>query len=134
MADGDWLPAQGSGPPGDGPSVSVSPDIEDVVSVAFGLKTGELRTYRALHGRAGATVGEVAEAVGADRSHVNRSLRRLCEHELARRRRRVLPAGGFQHVYTAIGIEEARRLLEAELETWADRTREQLGDRVGGDA
>lgn len=110
----------------DRPAVSVAPDVDDVLSVAFGLGTTDLRVYRSLLDRPGATTHELAEVVGVDRSSVNRSLRRLRERELVHRRRRLLREGGHCYVYTATDVEEARDLLGAGIEVWAERARDEL--------
>src|SRR6056297_1849091 len=88
--------------------VSVTPQIDDILSVAFDLNTRDLQVYHALLGRPNATTQELAEIIGIDRSNVNRSLRRLGELDLAHRRRRLLEGGGHCYVYTATEVEEAR--------------------------
>jgi predicted transcriptional regulator len=106
--------------------VSVSPEVDDVLSVAFDLGTHDLRVYHALIDRPSATTHELAEVVGIDRSNVNRSLGRLRERDLVRRRRRLLQEGGHCYVYTATEIEEARELLRDGLDAWTERARDEL--------
>ncbi|MEF8843140.1 MAG: helix-turn-helix domain-containing protein [Haloarculaceae archaeon] len=106
--------------------VSVAPDVDDVLSVAFDLGTHDLRVYHALLGRPSATTRELAEVVGIDRSNVNRSLGHLRERDLVRRKRRLLQEGGHCYVYTAAEIEEARELLCEGLDAWTERAREEL--------
>lgn len=107
-------------------AVSVAPEVDDVLSVAFDLGTHDLRVYHALIDRPSATTHELAEVVGIDRSNVNRSLGRLRERDLVRRRRRLLQEGGHCYVYTATEIEEARELLREGLDAWAERARDEL--------
>lgn len=107
-------------------TVSVSPEVDDVLAVAFDLGTTDLRVYHALIDRPSATTQEPAEVVGIDRSNVNRSLGRLRERDLARRRRRLLQEGGHCYVYSATEIEEARELLGDGLDAWAERARDEL--------
>ncbi|SHH49528.1 helix-turn-helix domain-containing protein [Halobaculum gomorrense] len=106
--------------------VSVSPEVDDVLSVAFDLGTHDLRVYHALIDRPSATTHELAEVVGIDRSNVNRSLGRLRERDLVRRRQRLLQEGGHCYVYTATEIEEARELLRDGLDAWTERARDEL--------
>jgi len=114
--------------------VSVEPEVDDVLSVAFDLSTPDLRVYRALLGRPKATTHELAEAVGIDRSNVNRSLGRLRERDLVDRRRRLLQEGGHCYVYTATEIDEARELLHEGIDAWAERAHDELcGALVDGD-
>lgn len=107
-------------------AVSVTPEADDVLSVAFDLGTHDLRVYHALLDRPSATTHELAEVVGIDRSNVNRSLGRLRERDLVHRRRRLLQEGGHCYVYTATEIEEARELLREGLDAWAERAHDEL--------
>ena len=106
--------------------VSVAPDVDEVLPAVFGLRSRDLRIYRALLDRPGATTAELAAVVGIDRSNVNRSLGQLRERGLVGRRRRLLPEGGYCYVYTATAVEEACELLGEGLDAWTERARERL--------
>ena len=66
------------------------------------------------------TVEELAAELDRDRSNVNRSLSTLREKGLADRQRRLLDGGGHVYQYTATPLPQAKELMHATLEEWAD--------------
>lgn len=111
--------------------MSDAPDMEDLVNAeeptfqhvmacVFGIQEHESRTYLVLREHPGSTVEELAEALDRDRSNVNRSLTTLLEKNLAERERRLLDPGGYVYQYTATPLEEAKGMLHAALDEWAE--------------
>ncbi|SHH12022.1 helix-turn-helix domain-containing protein [Halobaculum gomorrense] len=115
--------------------MSDAPDMEDlietndpsfghVMACVFGIQEHESRTYLRLLDNPGSTVEELASVLDRDRSNVNRSLTTLLEKGLARRERRLLDPGGYVYQYTATPLPEAKELLHAALDEWAETVHE----------
>ncbi|WP_410766196.1 helix-turn-helix domain-containing protein [Haloferax sp. DFSO60] len=108
-----------------------APDLEDlietndpsfghVLACVFGIQRHESRTYLALLDNPGSTVAELAEILDRDRSNVNRSLTTLLDKGLTERKRRLLDPGGYVYQYTATPLPEAKEMMHAALDEWAD--------------
>ncbi|MFC7205168.1 helix-turn-helix domain-containing protein [Haloferax namakaokahaiae] len=114
-----------------------APDLEDlietndpsfghVLACVFGIQRHESRTYLALLDNPGSTVAELAEMLDRDRSNVNRSLTTLLEKGLAERRRRLLDPGGYVYQYTATPLPEAKEMMHAALDEWAETVHDRI--------
>ncbi|WP_411964855.1 helix-turn-helix domain-containing protein [Haloferax sp. YSMS24] len=96
------------------------PNFGHVLACVFGIQSHESRTYLALLDNPGSTVAELAEVLERDRSNVNRSLTTLLDKGLADRKRRLLDPGGYVYQYTATPLPEAKEMMHAALDEWAD--------------
>ena len=99
---------------------SQDPGFGDVMACVFNIQEHESRTYLRLLENPGSTVEELANVLERDRSNVNRSLTTLLEKGLAERERRLLDPGGYVYQYTATPLPEAKALLHAALDEWAE--------------
>ena len=129
----------------DGPEMSdlletSDPSFQHVLACVFGIQDHESRTYLVLLEHPGSTVAELAETLDRDRSNVNRSLTTLLEKGLAERERRLLDPGGYVYQYTGTPLPEAKEMLHAALDEWAERVHASIeeyghgGDGEDGDA
>jgi predicted transcriptional regulator len=102
------------------------PSFEHVMACVFGIQQHESRTYLRLLDNPGSTVEELAGVLDRDRSNVNRSLTTLLEKGLAERERRLLDPGGYVYQYTATPLPDAKELLHAALDEWAEIVHEAI--------
>ena len=94
----------------------------DLLCCAFGLKTYEIDTYIML--LAGPkTVEDITVKIDADRSTIQRALKKLKDLELVTRERKQLDRGGYYYVYHAVSATNVRNQILAQLEHWYQRTR-----------
>lgn len=104
------------------------PGFEEVLRCVFGVQEHEALLYVELLEAPDSTVAELADAVGRDRSNVNRGLSTLLEKGLADRRRRLLDSGGHVYQYRPTPPEEARELMHETLEEWAAYVHERIDE------
>lgn len=97
----------------------------DLLCCAFGLKTYEIDAYITL--LAGPkTVEEITEKVDADRSTVQRALKKLLKQNLVTRERKEIDRGGYFYEYSAVSASDVRSQILEQLEHWYKRTRKFL--------
>ncbi|SFR31969.1 helix-turn-helix domain-containing protein [Halogeometricum limi] len=106
------------------------PSFQHVLACVFGIQQHESRTYITLLDNPGSTVAELAELLDRDRSNVNRSLTTLMDKNLADRERRLLDPGGYVYQYTGTPLPEAKEMLHAALDEWAEQVHESI-DQYG---
>ncbi|WP_135535066.1 MULTISPECIES: helix-turn-helix domain-containing protein [Halostella] len=99
---------------------TADPSFSEVMTCVFGIQAHETRTYLTLLDHPGSTVEELATELDRDRSNVNRSLTTLMEKGLVDRERRLLDPGGYVYQYTAKPLPEAKSMLHAALDDWAE--------------
>lgn len=95
-----------------------SPDFNDVMRCVFKIKDYEIEMYFALLEHPNSTAAEISEFLNKDRSSAQRSLQTLMDKGMIKRKFRVLDVGGFTYVYTALPLEEIKRIMEHELKIW----------------
>lgn len=95
------------------------PDLEagDVMHCLLGLRSLEINVYFYLL-RGAATVREVSEALGRDRSTVQRAIQNLVSRGLASRRTRTLRRGGYVYVYEAVSLSTLKSLIKEALDNF----------------
>ena len=107
------------------------PGFEEVLRCVFDVQDHESRLYLELLEAPDSTVAELADAIGRDRSNVNRGLSTLLEKGLATRRRRLLDGGGHVYQYRATPPEEARDLMHETLDEWVAYVHERIDEFPG---
>lgn len=95
------------------------PGFGDILRCVFGLHERDVETYLALADRDEAAPQALADDLDRNRSNVARSLRRLCEKEIASRRREILDGGGEVYCYEAVPLAEVKGRMHEELDAWA---------------
>jgi len=94
-------------------------DLEagDVMHCLLGLRSLEISVYFYLL-RGAATVRETAEALGRDRSTVQRAIQNLVSRGLASRRTRTLRRGGYVYIYEAVSLSTLKTRIKEALDTF----------------
>ena len=86
-------------------------EASDVMHCFLGLRTLEIDVYFYLL-KGQATVKEVSEALGRNRSSVQRSTQNLVQRGFAHRRTRTLRKGGYEYVYEAVSLAKMKDLIK----------------------
>jgi predicted transcriptional regulator len=100
-------------------------EASDVMHCFLGLRNLEIDVYfYLLKGRA--TVKEVAEALGRNRSTVQRAIQNLVQRGFAHRRTRTLRKGGYVYVYEAVSLANMKDLIKTALDSFYQQIEEFL--------
>ncbi|MFX1317728.1 MAG: helix-turn-helix domain-containing protein [Promethearchaeota archaeon] len=100
-------------------------EANDVMHCFLGLRSLEIDVYfYLLKGRA--TVKEVAEALGRNRSTVQRAIQNLVQRGFAHRRTRTLRKGGYVYLYEAVSLATMKDLIKAALDSFYKQIEEFL--------
>ncbi len=94
----------------------------DLLCCAFGLKNHEIDAYFSLL-PGPRSVEEITSIVGADRSTVQRALKKLLDLNLVIRKRKEIDRGGYYFEYSAISDVAIRDQILEQLDLWYKRTR-----------
>ncbi len=100
---------------------------DELLSCLFGLNALESRLYLTLSSEE-MEVRPLAELVGKERSVVYRALQKLIACNLCKKKKRLLPKGGYFFVYSAIPPEEVKEDILAKLEGLNRHIRSSLED------
>ena len=92
-------------------------EASDVMHCFFGLRTLEIDVYFYLL-KGQATVKEVSEALGRNRSSVQRSIQNLVQRGFAHRRTRTLRKGGYVYVYEVVSLATMKDLIKEALDSF----------------
>jgi predicted transcriptional regulator len=92
-------------------------EASDVMHCFLGLRTLEIDLYFYLL-KGQATVKEVSEALGRNRSSVQRSIQNLVQRGFAHRRTRTLRKGGYVYVYEAVSLAKMKDLIKEALDSF----------------
>jgi predicted transcriptional regulator len=79
----------------------------------------DLEVYVALIKKNPATIEEVSELIGKDKSTVYKSLQKLLERGLVEREYRILRSGGYRYLYKPIPFHEFKEQMLKSLENWS---------------
>jgi predicted transcriptional regulator len=90
-------------------------EAKDVMQCFLGLRSLEIDVYFYLL-KGQSTVKEVAEALGRNRSSVQRAIQNLVQRNFAHRRTRTLRKGGYLYVYEAASIATMKKLIKETLD------------------
>ncbi len=92
-------------------------EASDVMHCFLGLRSLEIDVYfYILKGQA--TVKEVAEALGRNRSTIQRAIQNLVQRGFAHRRTRTLRKGGYVYVYEAVNLATLKELIKEALDSF----------------
>jgi predicted transcriptional regulator len=94
------------------------PEAEGVLRDMFGLGETSLNICFCVIENEGATVSEVADEMGIDRSAVSRHMKRLVETGILRREERNLKQGGVVHIYAHEDPEDVKERLAVGAFLW----------------
>jgi predicted transcriptional regulator len=92
-------------------------EASDVMHCFLGLRPLEIDVYFYLL-KGQATVKEVSEALGRNRSSVQRSIQNLVQRGFAHRRTRTLRKGGYEYVYEAVSLAKMKDLIKEALDSF----------------
>ncbi|MDH5018716.1 helix-turn-helix domain-containing protein [Halobacterium rubrum] len=95
------------------------PEFGDILRCVFGLHEHDVETYLALADRDEVAPQPLADELDRNRSNVARSLQRLCEKDVASRRREILDGGGEVYCYEAAPLADVKARMHEELDAWA---------------
>lgn len=85
---------------------------------ALDISCSDFEVYLALLNKNPATIEEISEQSGKDKSTVYKSLQRLLEKGLIERDYRILRSGGYRYLYKPIPFTEFKKLIIKSLEAW----------------
>lgn len=92
-------------------------EVSDVMHCFLGLRSLEIDVYFYLL-KGAATVKEVAEAMGRNRSSVQRAIQNLVQRGFAGRRSRTLRKGGYVYIYEGASLVTVKKLLKESLDSF----------------
>jgi predicted transcriptional regulator len=92
-------------------------EASDVMHCFLGLRNLEIDVYFYLL-KGAATVKEVAEALGRNRSSIQRAIQNLVQRGFASRRSRTLRKGGYTYVYKAVSLTSVKKLIKESLDSF----------------
>ncbi len=92
-------------------------EASDVMHCFLGLRTLEIDVYFSLL-KGQATVKETSEALGRNRSTIQRAIQNLVQRGFAYRRTRTLRKGGYVYVYEAVSLSTLKDLIKDALDTF----------------
>lgn len=95
-----------------------NPEADGVLRDMFGLGETSLNVCFCVIENEGATVSEVADEMGIDRSAVSRHMKRLVETGILRREERNLKQGGVVHIYAHEDPEVVKERLAVGAFLW----------------
>lgn len=95
-----------------------NPEAEGVLRDMFGLGETSLNICFCVIENEGATVSEVADEMGIDRSAVSRHMKRLVDTGILRREERNLKQGGVVHIYAHEDPEVVKERLAVGAFLW----------------
>ena len=91
--------------------------VEDLMRCILGLREIEIRIYFELLDMKEATVLELAERVGRDRTTVQKALRSLMNCGLVEREK-ITEKSGFKYVYKPVEFKDVKAKMEELLDDW----------------
>ncbi len=92
-------------------------EASDVMHCFLGLRTLEIDVYFYLL-KGQATVKEVSEAMGRNRSTIQRAIQNLVQRGFAHRRTRTLRKGGYVYMYEAVNLSTLKNLIKETLDSF----------------
>jgi len=104
------------------------PDADKVLRDMFGLGETSLNVCFCVIEKEGATVSDVADEMGIDRSAVSRHMKSLVETGILRREERNLKQGGVVHVYAHEDPEVVKERLAVGSFFWISKVVELINE------
>jgi len=104
------------------------PDADEVLRDIFGLSETSLNICFCVIDKEGATVSEVADEMGLDRSAVSRHMGRLVKSGILAKSERNLRQGGVVHVYTHEDPEVVKERLAVGAYSWTAKVVELINE------
>jgi predicted transcriptional regulator len=92
-------------------------EASDVMHCFLGLRTLEIDVYFSLL-KGQATVKETSEALGRNRSTIQRAIQNLVQRGFAYRRTRTLRKGGYVYIYEAVSLSTLKDLIKDALDSF----------------
>ncbi len=92
-------------------------EASDVMHCFLGLRSLEIDVYFYLL-KGAATVKEATEALGRNRSSVQRAIQNLVQRGFASRRSRTLRKGGYVYVYEGVSLATVKKLIKESLNSF----------------
>lgn len=89
-----------------------------ILKCALDLNCSDFEIYLALLNKNPATIEEISEQSGKDKSTVYKSLQRLLEKGLIERDYRILRSGGYRYLYKPIPFSVFKQLMIRSIEKW----------------
>ncbi|MCX8172229.1 MAG: ArsR family transcriptional regulator [Archaeoglobaceae archaeon] len=88
---------------------------------ALDIGCQDFEVYIALLRKNPATIEDISELVGKDKSTVYKSIQKLLEKGLVERDYRILRGGGYRYLYKPIPFSEFKVIIMRALETWGKK-------------
>jgi len=100
--------------------------IAQVLRCSFGLNQPQFQLLKLLLAKGELSVEEAARALGKDRTTVQRSMKRLVERGLVKRRQYNLENGGYQYHYLPQDKDAIKRHIQEDFEHFSRLVREEI--------
>ncbi|AEH06993.1 helix-turn-helix domain-containing protein [Methanothermococcus okinawensis] len=91
--------------------------VEDLMRCILGLQEIEIRVYLELMELNEASVYDIADKIGKDRTTVQKALRSLVNCGLVKREK-VTETVGYKYMYRTVEFEKVKELMEKLLDEW----------------
>lgn len=95
---------------------------------AFDVSCQDFEIYLTLMKKNPATIEEISELVGRDKSTVYKSLQKLLEKGLVERDYRILRSGGYRYLYKPVPFTEFKKMMIKAIETWSKKLMNFIAD------
>ncbi len=92
-------------------------NASDVMHCVLGLRSLEIDVYFNLL-KGTATVKEIADGIGRNRSTIQRAIQNLVQRGFVKRRSRTLRKGGYIYVYEAVSLGAVKVLIKEALDSF----------------
>lgn len=102
--------------------------IRCTLKCALDLSCLDLEIYVTLLKKNPATIEEISELVGKDKSTVYKSLQKLLERGLIERDYRILRSGGYRYLYKPIPFNEFKEQMLRTVERWSRALMESISE------
>jgi predicted transcriptional regulator len=96
----------------------IGANCENAIRCFFDLNAQDLKVYRDLLEKGAGTASELGDRIERDRSTAYRSVSKLVQNGIARKKIRNRDGGGIFHVYEAVDPDEVQKLLIDAIDDW----------------
>ncbi len=102
-------------------------EVEEIIRCSFQLSKTDYEVLVKLMDSEKSTK-ELAEEMELDRSTVHKSVSKLLDQGLVRRRQYNIKSGGYRYVYTAKDREEIKKKVRSLIENWSSSAKKAVKD------
>ncbi|MFB6215605.1 MAG: helix-turn-helix domain-containing protein [Candidatus Aenigmatarchaeota archaeon] len=101
-------------------------EVEDLIRCSFQLKSSDYTVIRKLMDNGEMDIDSIADSTGLERSTVQKSLQRLIDRDLARKRQVNITSGGYKYIYSSVDKENIKERVTKLMEDWINGAKSTL--------